>query len=161
MLSSLKDHSFTLLLSQFTNSFYLRSKHLCQLCALILTCLPIALVILLCVDNYPWDIHVTSWKHLLKLNHPLCCFNAFYYEFISYELALMQLLLILVLKVLFMKSFAIWFICLVIIFVSNLLFRSLHSSHMLYNNVDQGYVGSMSLQKLFVLSFTYSRTSRN
>jgi len=78
-----------------------------------------------------------------------------------YELALMQVLLTLVLKVLFMKSFVIWFICLVIIFVSNLLFRSLHSSHMLYNNVDQDYVGSMSLQKLFVLSFTYSRTSRN
>ena len=123
---------------------------------MILTCLLIAPVILLYVDKYPWDIHVTSWKQLLKLNHPLCCFNAFYYEFIAYELALMQDLLMLVLKVLFMKSFAIWFICLVIIFVSNLLFRSLHSSHMLYNNVDQDYVGSMSLQKLFVLSFTYS-----
>ena len=74
---------FYFMLSQFTYSFYLRSKHLCELCALILTCLPIALVILLCVDNYPWDIHVTSWKQLLKLNHPLCCFNTFYFESIA------------------------------------------------------------------------------
>ena len=58
MLPSAKGHSSTLLLSQFTYSFYLRSKHLCKLCALILTCLPIALVILLCVDNYPWDKYV-------------------------------------------------------------------------------------------------------
>ena len=44
MLPSAKGQSSTLLLSQFTYSFYLRSKHLYQLCALILTCLPIALV---------------------------------------------------------------------------------------------------------------------
>ena len=30
------------------------------------TCL-FAFIILLCVDNYPWDIHVESWKQLLKL----------------------------------------------------------------------------------------------
>ena len=79
-----------------------------------------------------------------------------------YELALMQVLLILVLKVLFMKSFAIWFSCLVIIsLLAIYCFRSLHSSHMLYNNVDQDYVGSMSLKKLSLLSFTYSRASRN
>ena len=47
--------------------FYLRSKHLCQLCASFLICLLIALIILLCVDNYPWDKHVESWKQLLKL----------------------------------------------------------------------------------------------
>ena len=58
MLASAKRLSSTLLLSQFAYSFYLRSKHLYQLCALILTCLLIAPVILLCVDNYPWDIHV-------------------------------------------------------------------------------------------------------
>ena len=58
MLPSAKGLSFTLLLSQFTYSFYLRSKLLSKLCALILTCLPIALVILLCVDNYPGDKYV-------------------------------------------------------------------------------------------------------
>ena len=118
MLPSAKGLSSTLLLSQFAYSFYLRSKHLCQLCALILTCLPIALVILLYVDNYPWDIHVTSWKQLLKLNHPLCCFNAFTLNLLLYEFTLMQDFLMLVLKVLFMKSFAICYL-----FVSN--YRSL------------------------------------
>ena len=83
MLPSTKGLSSTLLLSQFTYSFYLRSKHLCKLRALILTCLPIALVILLCVDNYPWDIHVEVESNRWNLYLPLCCFKAFYYEFIA------------------------------------------------------------------------------
>ena len=104
LLPSAKGLSFTLCWVSLPTSFCLRSKHLCQLCALILTCLPIALVILLYVDNYPWDMDVTSWKQLLKLNHPLCCFNAFYFESIALWVTLMQDLLMLVLKVLFMKS---------------------------------------------------------
>ena len=76
-----------------------------------------------------------------------------------YELTPMQVLLMLVLKVLFMKS-----LCYMIQLFNHHLyhcFESLHSPHMLYNSVDQDYVGSMSLQKLFFLSFTYSRASRN
>ena len=58
----------------------------------------------------------------------------------------MQDLLMLVLKVLFMKS-----LCYMIQLFSHYLyhcFESLHSSHMIYNSIDQDYVGSMSLQKL-------------
>ena len=75
-----------------------------------------------------------------------------------YELTLMQVLLMLVLKVLFMKS-----LCYMIQLFNHCLyhcFESLHSSHMLYNSIDQDY-DSMSLQKLSLLSFTYSRASRN
>ena len=54
--------------------FYIRSKHLCQLCGSFLICLLSALIILLCVDNYPWDIHVES--NCWNLNLPMCCFNA-------------------------------------------------------------------------------------
>ena len=76
-----------------------------------------------------------------------------------YELTLMQVLLMLVLKVLFMKS-----LCYMIQLFSHYLyhcFESLHSSHMLYNSIDQDYDSSMSLQKLSLLSFTYLRASRN
>ena len=146
------------MLSQFTYFSPPQEANTCVNCALIPTYLHIALVILLCIDNYPWDIHVTSWKQPLKLNLPLCCFNAFTLNLLLYELTLMQDLLMLVLKVLFMKS-----LCYMIQLFNHCLyhcFESLHSSHMLYNSIDQDY-DSMSLQKLSLLSFTYSRASRN
>ena len=142
-----------LLLSQFTHFLLSQEANTCVNCALIPTYLHIALVILLYIDNHPWDIHVTSWKQPLKLNLPLCCSNAFTLNLLLYELTPMQVLLMLVLKVLFMKS-----LCYMIqLFIHCLYhcFESLHSSHMLYNSIDQDY-DSMSLQKLSLLSFTYS-----
>ena len=128
MLSSLKDLSFTFMLSQFTYLSPPQEANTCVNCALIPTYLHIALVILLYVDNYPWDIHVTSWKQPLKLNLPLCCFNAFTMNLLLYELTLMQDLLMLVLKYYSWKVFTIWFSCLLMSFT---LFWSLHSLHML------------------------------
>ena len=72
--------------------FYVESVYLlpstleantCVNCALILTCLPIALVILLYDDNYPWDIHVTSWKQLLKLKSSFVLLQCLYFESIA------------------------------------------------------------------------------
>ena len=86
--------------------------------ALILTCLLIALVILLYVDNYPWDIHVTSWKQLLKLNHPLCCFNAFYFESIALWVTSYAKLFDTCLESTIHEKFLlIWFSCLLIIYL--------------------------------------------
>ena len=65
------------MLSQFTYFSPPQETNTCVNCALIPTYLLIALIILLCINNYPWDIHVTSWKQPLKLNLLLCCFNAF------------------------------------------------------------------------------------
>ena len=45
----------------------------------------IALVILLCVDNYPWDIHVQVESNRWNLYLPLCCFNAFTLNLLLYE----------------------------------------------------------------------------
>ena len=53
MLSSLKDHSFTFMLSQFTYLSPPQEANTCVNCALIPTYLHIVLVILLYVDNYP------------------------------------------------------------------------------------------------------------
>ena len=121
------------------------------LCALILTCLLIALVIFLYVDNYPWDIHVTSWKQSLKLNLPLCCFNTFTLNY-CFELTLMQDLLMLVLKCYSWKVFALWFSCLLMSFTIALIAAFITCA---YNSIDQDYDG-MSLKKLSLLSFTYS-----
>ena len=66
-----------LLLSQFTYLSPPQEANTCVNCALIPTYLHIALVILLCIDKYPWDMHVISWKQPLKLHLPLCCFNTF------------------------------------------------------------------------------------
>ena len=88
------------------------------LCALILTYLLIALVILLYVDNYPWDIHVTSWKQLLKLNHTLCCFNAFYFESIALWVTSYAKLFDACLESTIHEKFLlIWFSCLPIIYL--------------------------------------------
>ena len=81
------------------------------------TCL-FAFIILLCVDNYPWDIHVESWKQLLKLVSSFVLLRCLYFEFIALWVNSYARLLMLVLKVLFMKSFAICYL-----FVSN--YRSL------------------------------------
>ena len=116
MLSSLKDLSFTFMLSQFTYFSPPQEANTCVNCVLIPTYLHIALVILLYVDNYPWDIHVISWKQPLKLNLPLCCFNTFTLKLLLYELTLMQDLLMLVLKYYSWKVFALWFICLLMSF---------------------------------------------
>ena len=51
MLSSLKDHSFTFMLSQFTYFSPPQEANTCVNCALIPTYLLIALIILLYVDN--------------------------------------------------------------------------------------------------------------
>ena len=55
----------------------------CVNCALILTYLLIALIILLCVDNYPCDMHVESWKQLLKLVSSFVLLQCLYFEFIA------------------------------------------------------------------------------
>ena len=127
MLPSAKGLSFTLCWVSLPTFFYLRSKHLCQLCALIPTYL------LICVDNYPWDIHVEVESNRWNLYLPLCCFNAFTLNLLLYELTLMQVLLMLVLKVLLMKS-----LCYMIQLFNHHLyhcFDSLHSSHVLYNSM--------------------------
>ena len=104
MLSSLKDHSFTFIVeSVYLSPSTLRSKHLCELCIDSYILAYCTCYITLCWQ-YPWDIHVISWKQPLKLNLPLCCFNASTMNLLLYELTLMQDLLMLVLKVLFMKS---------------------------------------------------------
>ena len=154
----MEDHSFTFNVESVHLFLSIsRSKHLCELCIDSYILAYCTYYITLCWQ-YPWDIHVTSWKQPLKLNLPLCCFNTFNMNLLLYELTLMQDLLMLVLKVLFMKS-----LCYMIQLFNHYLyhcFESLHSLHMLYNSIDQDYDG-MSLQKLSLLSFTYSRTSRN
>ena len=131
----------------------------CVNCALILTYL------LICIHHITlcWQLSMRytcwSWKQPLKLISSFVLLQCLYFEFIALWVTLMQVLLMLVLKVLFMKS-----LCYMIHLFNHHLyhcFESLHSSHMLYNNVDQDYVGSMSLKKLSLLSFTYSRASRN
>ena len=100
----MEDHSFTFIVESvhlFLSTS--RSKHLCELCIDSYILAYCTYYITLCWQ-YPWDIHVTSWKQPLKLNLPLCCFNAFTLNLLLYELTLMQDLLMLVLKVLFMKS---------------------------------------------------------
>ena len=100
----MEDHSFTFIVESvhlFLSTS--RSKHLCELCI-------DSYILAYCTCyitlhwQYPWDIHVISWKQPLKLNLPLCCFDAFTMNLLLYELTLMQDLLILVLKILFMKS---------------------------------------------------------
>ena len=128
MFSSLKDHSFTFIVESVHLSLSTsRSKHLCELCIdsyILAYCI---CYITLCWQ-YPWDIHVISWKQPLKLNLPLCCFNTFTLNLLLYELTLMQDLLMLVLKCYSWKVFALWFTCLL---MSYTLFWSLHSLHML------------------------------
>ena len=105
-------------------------------------------------EIYMLQVESNCWNLYL----PLCCFNVFTLNLLLYELTLMQDLLMPVLKVLFMKG-----LCYMIQLFTHYpchCFESLHSSHMLYNSIDQDY-DSMSLQKLSLLSFTYSRTSRN
>jgi hypothetical protein len=119
LLPSAKGLSFTLLLSQFTYSFLsLKQTLVSTLCATILICLLIALIILLCVDNYPWDIHVTSWKQLLKLYHPLCCFNVFYFESIALWVTSYAKLFDACLESTIHEKFLlIWFSCLLFIYL--------------------------------------------
>ena len=125
------------------------------LCALILTCLLIALVILLYVDNYPWDIHVTSWKQMLKLNHPLCCFNAFYFESIALWVTSYAKLFDACLESTIHEKFLlIWFSCLLFIYLlAN--YRPLLWVTSFMTWALQYYlikiVWSMSPQKLFVV----------
>ena len=76
-------------------------------------------------EIYMLQVESNRWN----LNLPLCCFNAFTLNLLLYELTLMQDLLMLVLKVLFMKS-----LCYMIQLFNHCLyhcFESLHSSHML------------------------------
>jgi hypothetical protein len=132
----------------------------CVNCALILTYLHICIHhITLCWQlsmRYAcWKLKATAETYIF-----LCVASKLSTKnLLLYELTPMQVLLMLVLKVLFMKS-----ICYMIQLFSHYLyhcFESLHSSHMLYNSIDQDYDSSMSLQKLSLLSFTYSRASRN
>ena len=159
MLPSAKGHSSTLCWVSLPTSFYLRSKHLCQLC----------------IDSYILAYLHSSYYFALTIINEICllqveskCWNLiilcvasmrFTLNLLLYELPLMQNFLMLVLKVLFMKS-----LCYMIQLFNHCLyhcFESLHSSHMLYNSIDQDHVSSMSLKKLSLLSFTYSRASRN
>ena len=74
-----------------------------------------------------------SWKQPLKLISSFVLLQCLYFEFIALWVTLMQVLLMLVLKVLFMKS-----LCYMIHLFTHYLhhcFESLHSSHMLYNSM--------------------------
>ena len=99
-------------------SFHLRSKHLCQLCidSYILAYLHSSYYSVLTIIHEICMLKVES--NCWNLYLPLCCFDAFTLNLLLYELTLMQDFLMLVLKVLFMKSFAICYL-----FVSN--YRSL------------------------------------
>ena len=96
-------------LSLFTS----RSKHLCELCidSYILAYCTCYITL---YWQYPWDIHVTSWKQPLKLYLPLSCFNTSTLNLLLYELTLMQDFLMLVFKYYSWKVFALWFNCLLI-----------------------------------------------
>ena len=112
--------AFLLLLCwvSFPTSFCLRSKHLCQLCASFLICLLIALIILLCVDNYPWDIHVESWKPVLKLKSSYVLIDAFYLESIALWVNSYAKLFDACLESTIHEKFLlIWFSCLLIIYL--------------------------------------------
>ena len=153
MLPSAKGLSFTLCWVSLPISFYLRSKHLCQLCALILTCLPIALVILLYVDNYPWDIHVTSWKQPLKLKSSFVLLQCLYYESIalwvnSYARLIDAWLGSTIHEKPLLYDSVVYSLSLPLLWITSFITYA-------YNRIDQDYDG-MSLQKLSLLSFTYS-----
>ena len=126
-----------------------------------------ALIILLCVDNYPWDIHVESWKQLLKLKSSyvlLQCLLLWIYCFMSYLLC--KTFWCLSWKYYSWKVFSYMIHCLLIIYlIANyrpLTWITLFIYMCLAILYDQDYDSSMSPQKLSCfLSFTYSRTSRN
>ena len=159
MLPSAKGHSFTLCWVSLPTSFHLRSKHLCQLCidSYILAYLHSSYYFVLTIIH---EIYMLKLKATAETYIFLCVVSKpSIKNLLLYELTFMQDLLMLVLKVLFMKS-----LCYMIQLFSHYLyhcFESLHSSHMLYSSIDQDYDSSMSLQKLSLLSFTYSRASRN
>ena len=135
------------------------------LCALILTCLLIALVILLYVDNYPWDIHVTSWKQMLKLNHPLCCFNAFYFESIALWVNSYAKLFDACLESTIHEKFLlIWFSCLLFIYLlanyRPLLWVTSFMTWALQYHLIKIVWKHVSSEIICCYRFTYSRTSR-
>ena len=86
----------------------------CVNCALILTYLHICIHHITLCWQYPWDMHVESWKQPLKLISSFVLLLCLYYELIALWVNSCARLLMLVLKVLFMKSFAICYL-----FVSN------------------------------------------
>ena len=118
MLPSTKGHSSTFMLSQFTHFLPPYKQTLVLTVHWLLNTCIFAFIILLYVDNYPWDMHVESWKQLLKLKSSFVLLRCLYFEFIALWVNSYARLLMLVLKVLFMKSFAICYL-----FVSN--YRSL------------------------------------
>ena len=127
----MKGLSFTLCWVSLPTSFHLRSKHLCQLCIdsyMFTYCIHhITLYWQLSMRYACWKLKVES--NCWNLYLPLCCFNAFTLNLLLYELTLMQDLLMLVLKVLFMKS-----LCYMIQLFNHCLyhcFESLHSLHVL------------------------------
>ena len=135
------------------------------LCALILTCLLIALIILLCVDNYPWDMHVESWKQLLKLKSSYVLLQCLYFESIALLVNSYAKLFDACLESTIHEKFLlIWFSCLLFIYLlAN--YRPLPWVTSFMTWALQYYlikiVWSMSPQKLFFCyRFTYSRTSR-
>ena len=99
----MEDHSFTFNVESvhlFLSTS--RSKHLCELCIDSYILAYCTYYITLCWQ-YPWDIHVTSWKQPLKLNLPMCCFNTLLW-FIALWVNSYARLIDACLEVLFMKS---------------------------------------------------------
>ena len=161
----------------FNSCFPLRRVYLLLYCWVSLPILSI-LEANTCINCVHWFLHVyllhllycfmlTTIHEIYMLQVESNCWNLIILcvasklstkNLLLYELTLMQDLLMLVLKVLFMKS-----LCYMIQLFNHCLyhcFESLHSLDMLHNSIDQDY-DSMSLQKLSLLSFTYSRASRN
>ena len=164
----MKGLSFTLCWVSLPTPFYLRSKHLCQLCASFLICLHIALFILLYVHNYPWGIHVESWSNCWSYYLTLCWYKHFHVENCCYfDLSLM-------LDYYISKCFIVLFmkVCTCVITYAYSLFTclqtidywlgSLHSDHVDYTIIWSKFVlVACHFKNYLFLSFTYSRTSRN
>ena len=142
------------MLSQFTY-FFLSQKQtrVSTLCASILICLLIALIILLCVDNYLWHIHVESWKKLLKLKSSYVLIDACYLEFIALWVnSYAKLFYACLESTIHEKFLLIWFSCLFIIYLLATIghcLGSLHSWFVPYITIWSRLCGSMSPQKLF------------
>ena len=139
----------------FPTSFCLRSKHLCQLCVQqFLHASLLHLYIALCWQ-YPWDIYVESWKLVLQLKSSYVLIDAFYLETIALWVnSYAKLFYACLQSTIHEKFFLIWFSFLFIIYLlanyRPLPWITSYITCALHYYVDQNYIGSMSLQKLFV-----------
>ena len=156
--------AFLLLLCwvSFPTSFCFRSKHLCQLCVQQFLHASLLHLLYCFVLIISMRIYVESWKPVLKLKSSYVLIDAFYLESIALWVNSYAKLFDACLESTIHEKF---FVYMIQLFIHYLFVRQLPwitsfitCALLLF---DLEYVVACHLRNYFVLSFTYSRTSRN